>query len=181
MYSHHSVMSDCDRMDCNPPGSAVHGESLGQDTGVGCHAVLQGIFLTQGSNTGLPGCRWILCHLSHQGSLLIYNSWLVLSLLTPTLPAFVTGIYFVASLFRDTLSPNPHQIPSLFLLVLKKSDKQWLTGKTSPRFYGCKYMYLSWDIKKTLIVNHPLPTWPTTQTGKHALSQTQLKFHILLL
>ena len=30
------------------------------------HSLLQGLFLTQGSNAGLPHCRWILCHLSHQ-------------------------------------------------------------------------------------------------------------------
>ena len=35
---------------------------------VGCHALLQGIFPTQGSNPGLPHCRWILSHLSHQAS-----------------------------------------------------------------------------------------------------------------
>ena len=35
--------------------------------GVGCHARLQGIFPTQGSNPGLPRCRRILYHLSHQG------------------------------------------------------------------------------------------------------------------
>ena len=29
---------------------------------------LQGIFPTQGSKPGLPHCRWILYHLSHQGS-----------------------------------------------------------------------------------------------------------------
>ena len=37
-------------------------------TGVDCHALLQWIFLTQGSNPGLLPCRWILYHLSHQGS-----------------------------------------------------------------------------------------------------------------
>ena len=37
-------------------------------TGVGCHSLLQGIFPTQGSNLGLPHCRQILYHLSHQGS-----------------------------------------------------------------------------------------------------------------
>jgi len=40
-------------MDRSPPGSSVHGilqalENL--DTGVGCHALLQGTFLTQESN-----------------------------------------------------------------------------------------------------------------------------------
>ena len=38
-----------------------------QDTGVGCHALLQGIFLIQGSNLRLPHCRQILYRLSHQG------------------------------------------------------------------------------------------------------------------
>ena len=40
-------------------------DSPGKNTGVGCHSLLQGIFPTQGSNPGLPHCRWILYHLSH--------------------------------------------------------------------------------------------------------------------
>ena len=39
-----------------------------QNTGVGCCSLLQGIFPTQGWNLGLPHCRVILYHLSHQGS-----------------------------------------------------------------------------------------------------------------
>ena len=58
----------CDPMDCSPQGSSVHGDSPGKNTGVGCHALLQGIFPTQGSNPGLLHCRRILYHLSHQGS-----------------------------------------------------------------------------------------------------------------
>ena len=27
----------CDPMDCSPPGSSVHGDSPGKNTGVGCH------------------------------------------------------------------------------------------------------------------------------------------------
>ena len=42
--------------------------SSGQNTGVGSCSLLQGIFPTQGSNPGLPHCRWILYRLSHQGS-----------------------------------------------------------------------------------------------------------------
>ena len=34
-------------MDSSPPGSSVHGGSPGKNTGVGCHALLQGIFPTQ--------------------------------------------------------------------------------------------------------------------------------------
>ena len=36
-----SCLTLCDPMDCSPPG---------KNTGVGCHALLQGIFPTQGSN-----------------------------------------------------------------------------------------------------------------------------------
>ena len=43
-------------------------DSPGKNAGVGCHARLQGIFLTQGSNPGLLHCRQILYHLSHEGS-----------------------------------------------------------------------------------------------------------------
>ena len=78
-----------DPMDCGPPGSSIHGvfqarildwgeshsvvssslrpqglyspwDSPGKNTGVGCHALLEGIFPTQGSNPALPHCRWIL-------------------------------------------------------------------------------------------------------------------------
>ena len=41
-------------------------DSPGKNTGVGCHSLGQGIFLTQGLNHGLFHCRQILYHLSHQ-------------------------------------------------------------------------------------------------------------------
>ena len=47
------------------PGSSVHGV-LQARVLVGCHFLLQGIFLTQGSNLGFPYCRQILYHLSHR-------------------------------------------------------------------------------------------------------------------
>ena len=43
-------------------------DAPGKNTGVGCHALLQGIFPAQGSNSGLPHCRQIINHLSHQES-----------------------------------------------------------------------------------------------------------------
>ena len=42
-----------DPMDCSPPGSSVHGDYPGKNNGVGCHVLLQEIFLTQGSNSRL--------------------------------------------------------------------------------------------------------------------------------
>ena len=52
----------CHPMDCSPPGSSVHGGSPGKNTGVGCYALFQGIFPTQGSNPGLPHYRQIFYH-----------------------------------------------------------------------------------------------------------------------
>ena len=43
----------CDPMDCTLPGSSVRGDSPGKNTGVVCHALLQGIFPTQGSKPHL--------------------------------------------------------------------------------------------------------------------------------
>ena len=40
----------CDSMDCSPPGSSVHGDSPGKNTGVGFYSLLQGIFPTQDSH-----------------------------------------------------------------------------------------------------------------------------------
>ena len=34
----------CDSMDCSRPSSSVHGDSLGKNTRVGCHALLWGVF-----------------------------------------------------------------------------------------------------------------------------------------
>ena len=41
---------------------------MGFSTGVGCHVLLQGIFLTKGSNPGFLHCRQILYYLNHQES-----------------------------------------------------------------------------------------------------------------
>ena len=55
----------CIPMYYSPPGSSVHGDSPSKNTGVGCHALLQGIFSTQGLNPGPPHCKQILYSLSH--------------------------------------------------------------------------------------------------------------------
>ena len=56
-------------------GSSVHWDSPGRNTGVGCHAFLQGIFPTQGLNPGLVHCRWILYHASHKEAPLYAKEW----------------------------------------------------------------------------------------------------------
>ena len=52
--------------------NSLPAEPLGKpkNTGVGSLSLLQGIFLTQESNQGLPHCRQTLYQLSYQGNLL---------------------------------------------------------------------------------------------------------------
>ena len=68
----HSVMSDPATpwiVACQAPLSM----GILQARILGCHSLLQGIFPIQGSNPGLPHCRWILYHLSHQVALKIHK------------------------------------------------------------------------------------------------------------
>ena len=70
-----SCLTLCDPMDGSQPGSSVRGifqarilaqvcpwNSLGKNTGVVCHFILQGIPLTQESNPGLLHCKQIPYH-----------------------------------------------------------------------------------------------------------------------
>ena len=63
-----SLQSLCDPIDCILPGSSIHGDSPGKNTGGGCRALLQGIFPTQGSNPHLLHWKVDSLLLSHQGS-----------------------------------------------------------------------------------------------------------------
>ena len=62
----HLCLTLCNPMDCSPPGFSVHGDSPDKSTVVCCHALLQGVFPTPGSNPGLLHCRRILYSLNHQ-------------------------------------------------------------------------------------------------------------------
>ena len=87
----------------NPPG---------KNTGVDRHFLLQGIFPTQGSNSGLLYCRQILYPLSHQGS---QSKWLLLLscvqlLVTPWTAACQASLSF-------TISQSSLKLMSIELVV----------------------------------------------------------------
>ena len=64
-------------MDCSLPGSSVHGDSPGKNTGVGCHFLLQGIFPTPGSNLRLPHWQADSVPLSHLESTTEYLKYAI--------------------------------------------------------------------------------------------------------
>ena len=61
-----SCLTLSDPMDGSPPGSSVHRDFPGKNTGVGTCSFLQRIVPTKGSNPGCPHCRQILYNLSDQ-------------------------------------------------------------------------------------------------------------------
>ena len=80
------------------------------NTGVGCHAFLQGIFPIQESNPALLHCRQILYHLSHQG-----NPWILEWVAYPfsrgsswprnqTRVSCITGRFFIVWATREALN-----------------------------------------------------------------------------
>ena len=70
----HSGMSDSLRPHGLEPANLLcPWDFSGKNTGVGCHSLLQGIFLTQEVNLGLLHYRQILYCLSHRGSPNITN------------------------------------------------------------------------------------------------------------
>ena len=122
-------------MNCNPPGSSVHGDSPGKNTGAGCHALLQQIFPTQGSNPRLSNCRQTLSHLSHQGSLsaqkTVAQKALLLLHLVPNIPRVIP-----TSRVSDALG-GLVAVVLLINFILQSSFR--LTAKSSRKYRPFSY------------------------------------------
>ena len=88
----------CNPINCNLPGSSVHGDSPGKNIGMSCHALLQGIFLTQGSNSCLLyllHCGWILYREHQLGSPVCWRQWHPTPVLLPGKP-MDRGVWWAA-------------------------------------------------------------------------------------
>ena len=113
-------------MDCSLPGSSVHGDSPGKNTGVGCHDLLQGIFPTQESNQGLLHCRQIPYQLSYWGSPFLLSVQFTQSCLTlcdpmdcntPGFPVHHQLPELAQFMSIKSVMPSNHLIPSCPLLL----------------------------------------------------------------
>ena len=108
----------CNPMDCSPPGSSVHGifqeriTGLGEkkkNTGVGCHLLLKGTFLTQWSKPQRSSClscisRWILYPYCHLGSPQKFINIFIKEKKTTT-PSLPCGIFMLPSQAHSLVSP----------------------------------------------------------------------------
>ena len=118
-------------MDYSPPCSFTRGNSPGKNTGVDCHAILQGIFLTKGSNPHL-------LHLLHwqSGSL---------SIVPPGKPIW-------------KIIPLYCALDCEFLLFPKKSFTHLIvTDKFGKYIPLCSLMsVISWVLRRTILLKNIL-------------------------
>ena len=94
-------------------------DSPGKDTGVGCHFLLQGIFLTQGSNPCLPHCRQTLYRLSRQGS----PKYLLMTLLMLLAILFEFSLFYQVTVSCITRCMTEPQIKVIMTRELKTIDQ----------------------------------------------------------
>ena len=129
-----SVMSDSSRPHGLQATQLLHPwNSLGKNTGVGCHFILQGICPSQGSNLGLLHCRQILYHLSHQGisfkGRCIFSNRAWYSLLQPKIQSdhrAVVNIQFLEMQFHVPLC-RVFSICSSMFKLLSSASFRWKT------------------------------------------------------
>ena len=132
----------CDPIDYSLPGSSLHGDSPGKNTGVGCHALLQAIFPTQGSNPGLPHYSEVLLHLSHQGSPRILE-WVAYPFSRGTFwPRNWTGVSCIAGRFFTSWATR--KAPNLSYYIINSGIMNNLVHKAFSTVYQ---MYL-WQIPR---------------------------------
>ena len=107
-----SCLTLCNPMDCSLPGFFVHEDSPGKNTGVGCHFLLQEIFLIQRSKPHL------LCLLH----------WQVVSLpLAPVIMWCEIGLspYVFINFSWASLSHTHTQNIYIYIFFFSKNDSQF--------------------------------------------------------
>ena len=141
------------------------------------HALLQGIFPTQGSNPGLLHCRWILYHFSHQRSPRILE-WVAYPFSrgssqpkNQTRVSCIAGRFFTSWATREPLKP-----PGLcyFIIILLCQAKltnglpRWLSGKI--KNLPAKKETWVWSlgredpVKKEMATHSIILVWKTPRT-----------------
>ena len=105
----------CHPIDCSLTGSSVHGDSPDKNTGVGCPALLQGIFPAQRSNPGLLHCGQILYSLSHQ-ALNQVSQLSVYWLHAGQLPLIFKPLVWF-DLLRSTILPQQPKFSAIYYII----------------------------------------------------------------
>ena len=153
-------------INCSPPGSCQW-DSPGKNTGVGCHFLLQGIFLTQILNPRLLGLlHWQAdsLQLSHLGTYSVQNMWPL-----STLNALILLVLLLGStldkcvvLLRDSVL----NLTYFELVFVEKAEEPEIKLPTfagsSKKQESSRKMYIS----ALLTMPKPLTVWITINCGK---------------
>ena len=134
--------------------------SLGKNTGMGSHSLLQGISPTQGSNLGLLHCMQIPAHLSHQESAIHIH----------TFPLFWISFPFRSSQNIEQSSPC-YTVGSHYLFftkgfpgssvskesTCKARDPSWITGlgRSPGEEIGYPFQYSWTSLVAQTVKNQP--------------------------
>ena len=110
----------CDPIDCSLPGSSVHGNFPGKNTGGDCHFLLQGIFPNQRSNQHLLHWRWILYHWAAAEASISNVGWAIFATCTAK-----RDIPFRWSLYGEDLLLQSH-LGVVSQYVTSINTRQWL-------------------------------------------------------
>ena len=149
-----------------PHGLYSPWNSLGQNTAVGNCSLLQGIFLTQGLNPGLPHCRWILYQLSNKGRPRTLE-WVAYPFSSRssqprnwTGVSCIAGRFFLPTELSGLLMDNPNLLmqgcdPVLLISLAFASCAQGLqTCEAHPLGPG-----LGWSLTCFLLTSPAKPSW----------------------
>ena len=101
--------------------------SSGKNTGVDSHSLLQGIFLTQGSNPGFLHCREILHSQSHQGSPSYYHFHLLFEnhIWHPTTVCYFANLFRTGTLVAQWLRLFSQHWGQVQCLVRERDTPMW--------------------------------------------------------
>ena len=123
---------------------------------MGCRSVLQGIVPTQGSNLGLPHCRQILYHLSHQRSPRNLIKWV------DYCPVFYVSEFCLCTWRAQSNTDWKLFLPSpvlpTFPLESEGQGITWLLRKSHLHIHKV----LSWRLKKHFLT---LTIWETVHVA----------------
>ena len=142
----------CDSLNGSPPGSSVHGAFPSKNTGVCCHFLLQGIFLTQGSSLHLSNLlhgKQILYPLSHQGAINIYSCILFLWRTLTSYRNTIATIFIKVCWWQGTEThSSQHKRKGEFIVLHKWKDRNNHEGFRHVSIQGLKWSHL--DISLSL-------------------------------
>ena len=153
----------------------------GKDTGVGRHFLLQGIFPTQGLNSGLLHCRQILYWLSNKGSPCKYNYNYNYTYMYIYIYIYIhthTYMYILSSLSWQLMWKYKH----FLIMIFKIKSFGYKVGSLTMKWEGMYWISIItwWDTCPFLLPNIHMLLLVGRKPFCMSLVESHLSFHLSL-